>query len=216
MAPAALEIIGLPQRLDTLPFEVEQRTSWSSAATRLALLVPVVLVVLVPVVSVLRSGAAAAQAVAHPGEAMVAGTGLALFLALFGLPAWRAARALGSRRRVTIEGGAVTVEESTPFGQTRWTLPIADFQGLAHVVRTSLSGARHEIMLVHRCRRRQVLLVTAERLSEADIAHAASLLRLPVVAAEHVVLPQLVAPARPPEQSRPATPAMAPALARAA
>lgn len=193
MAPAAFEIIESCQRLEALPVRIRQRTPWGSAATRLALLLPTLMLVLVPAALVLGSAAAPAYAAEHPVEAALTGAGLALFTLLFGLPLNSAVRALGLRRRVLIDAGHVTVEEQTPFGCRIWTLPLSDYDGIAHVVRTSLSQARHELVLVHPCRRHQVLLAVADRMSEADVAGAAHLLGLAVVSAEHVLLPRAAA-----------------------
>jgi hypothetical protein len=62
-------------------------------------------------------------------------------------------------------------------------MPLASYRGIAHVVRTSLSGTRHELVLVHPLRAHRILLCMADRISEAELAHAARILRLPVIAA---------------------------------
>jgi hypothetical protein len=46
------------------------------------------------------------------------------------------------------------------------------------------------LVLVHSVRSREVLLCTADRLSEADVEQAATLLRLPVLSAERVLWPR--------------------------
>lgn len=197
MAPAAFEIIDAPQRFEAFPVSIAQRAPWASAASRLALLLPALMLVLVPAAVVLGSATAPAHAAEHPFEAALTGAGLTLFTMMFGLPLHRAARMLGLRRSVLIDAGRVTVEEQTPFGRRAWTLPLADYEGIAHVVRTSLSASRHELVLVHRDRRHQVLLAVADRMSEADVSKAAQLLGLAVISAEHVLLPRGAGALRP-------------------
>jgi hypothetical protein len=55
--------------------------------------------------------------------------------------------------------------------------------GLAHHIRASLSGARHEIVLVHPDRARSVLLAFDAQVREADLKAMAAQLGLPVVPA---------------------------------
>lgn len=191
MAPVALEFVSSCQKLEALPFESHQRASWMGGAARLVLLASALLLVLVPAGTLMfGSVPTAAIVAAHPADAAFAGTGLLAFLALFGLPLHRAVRTLGLRRKVTLEAQRVSVEQSTLFQAQAWSLELSQFEGLAHVVRTSLSGTRHELLLVHPERARHVLLWAADSLSEEDVARVARLLRLPVLPAERVLLPR--------------------------
>ncbi len=187
MPQAELEIVDAPQIFEGLPLEMNQRTSTASAVTKLVLLVPALMLVMVPVASlVVFSAPSLPQIAEHPAEALLGGAGVVVFLALFGMPLWRAVRSLGLRRHVRLEAGHISVAEQNLFKAENWTVPLEDYQGLAHVVRTSLSGSRHELVLVHTERSRDVLLKAGERLTEADIAHAAALLRVPVIAAKEL------------------------------
>lgn len=191
MPQPALEIIGAPQGPDALPFEVIQKTSWTSAVARLALLAPALMMVLLPAaVLVAGPSSTATQVAAHPSDAIIAAAGGVLLVVLFGFPLRRVVGSFGVRRTVKLEATEVTVEEANPFRRQSWTAPLADYEGVAHVVRTSLSGVRHELVLVHPDRRRQVLVHAADRLSEADVTRIASLLRLPMVPAERVLWPR--------------------------
>mgnify|MGYP000867451421 CR=1 FL=1 len=188
MPPSQLEIIGHSSRLDSLPLEVSQKFSSSAAVTRLLLLLPALLLVLVPTASlVMGSSPAWAYAAAHPGEATLAASGVTAFLVLFGLPFARAARNLGSERCIRIDAATVTVHDRTIWGSMTWRLPLSSFLGIAHVVRTNLSGTRHEIVLVHPVRARTILIGTAERISEADMAAVAQLLDLPQLPARDLL-----------------------------
>ncbi len=183
MPQAVLEIVGPSQKLESLPLQVTQKVSTTSAIVRLALIIPAILLVLIPVTSLPDSAFALAQAAEHPGDALLAGIGIAIFVALFGFPLSRAIAALGSQRTVRIAQGFVTVENRSFFGTRTWTLPLQSYQGVAHIVRTSLSGARHELVLVHASRARRVLLCASDRLTESDLANAGHLLDLPLVPA---------------------------------
>lgn len=183
MTQAALEIIGLNHRLDALPLHITQRFSRTSVVARLALLVPAILLVLVLVSFIGLSSDALAQVTEHPADALLAGFGVMLFACLFVLPFSRAIKALVSHRTVRIEAGTVTVEDHGLFGSSSWSLPLTAYRGVAHVVRTSLSGARHELVLVHPVRNRRILLCAADKLSETDLDQASRVLNLPLLPA---------------------------------
>lgn len=201
MPPAVLEIIGASARLDSLPIDVTQKFSPVSTIARLMLLLPALLLVLVPAASLLGSAPAMAYAAAHPGDAVLAAGGVIAFLILFGLPFGRALHSLATWRRVRIEAGCVMVEDCGLLGRRTWTLPLSAYTGIAHVVRTSLSGTRHELVLVHPVRVHRVLLCTADRLTEADLAGAGRLLRLPLLPAGHLYRWSAGAAALPPASS---------------
>lgn len=186
MPPAVLEIIGASPRLDSLPINVTQKFSCASTYTRLALLLPALLLVLIPAGSLFLLGPvpALAHAATHPGDAALAAGGVTAFLLLFGLPFGRALHSLAARRHVHIAAGCVTVEDCGLLGRRTWTLPLSAYAGIAHVVRTSLSGTRHELVLVHPVRAHRVLLCTADKLTDVDLAGAARLLRLPLLPAD--------------------------------
>ena len=59
---------------------------------------------------------------------------------------------------------------------------MADFVGLAPFLRASLSGVRHELIMVHPDRERSVLVAMAPRLMQSDVDHAAAVLGLKEVA----------------------------------
>ncbi|RTL71196.1 MAG: hypothetical protein EKK41_11495 [Hyphomicrobiales bacterium] len=161
------------------------------------LLVSALLLVLVPAGALIfGASSASARVAAHPADAAVAGLGVLVFLALFGLPLHRLVRTLGLRRTVTLDAHQVSVAQSTLFNAQAWSLALSEFEGVAHVVRTSLSGARHELVLVHPERGRHVLLLTADTMSEGDVARVGHLLRLPVLPAERVLLPRRAASPR--------------------
>jgi hypothetical protein len=97
---------------------------------------------------------------------------------MFGLLLWRLALRLGRGRTVIIAEGHVTVRERGPFRNRLWSAPLSRFVGVAHRVRSSLSGIRHEIMLVHPECARSVMLEIGDRIEQARIDEVSGLLGL--------------------------------------
>jgi hypothetical protein len=78
----------------------------------------------------------------------------------------------------------VTVREVGALRSRAWTAPLSEFAGVAHHIRSTLSGLRHELVLVHRVRGKSVLLLqTANAVPQATLERAAALLALPQVSA---------------------------------
>ena len=89
----------------------------------------------------------------------------------------------GTARVVDITAGSVRVTDRGPLRSTTWTEPLGAYRGVAHCVRTSLSGVRHELILVHADARRHVLLAAAPAMPQSLLTRTASLLALPEIAA---------------------------------
>jgi hypothetical protein len=70
----------------------------------------------------------------------------------------------------------VTVTEGGYFHNWTWSAPLASYTGVAHHVRASLSGARHELILVHPVWEKSILLSVAPRTSQSEVERVASLL----------------------------------------
>ena len=68
------------------------------------------------------------------------------------------------------------VEEGSPFGSWTWSEPLSAYAGVAHHVRASLSGTRHELILVHPEREKSVLLSVAPRTTQAEVNRVINLL----------------------------------------
>lgn len=68
---------------------------------------------------------------------------------IFGWPLINFARRGLERRHVSIDSTTVHCVSSGPFGTSTWSEPISGYAGIVPEVRTSLSGARHLISLVH-------------------------------------------------------------------
>ncbi len=155
---------------------IDQRPAHRAAAARLAVFIPVAGLLLFPFY-LLASAAFADQglrdfAAGRPMATAQVVLGLTLWLLLLGLPIARLTNSLARRRTVRIANGQVQVADHVR-GQTRtWTAPITDFEGIAHYLRASLSGVRHELILVHPDRERSLLLAVSDRLTQSHVDQA--------------------------------------------
>jgi len=185
MLQTALPRVAPASPFRSLPFEVEHKSSRAAAIVQILLLVPVLAMVILPIVLVLALAPHDAwEAMTHkPLAATVLGAGLIAWLIVLLVPAKRLILGFGQRRRVRIASERVTVDDKGLFGSRHWSAPIAEFSGIAHHVRATLSGVRHELVLVHPLRERSVLLLAANAIGQSTIDEATRLLRVPQVAA---------------------------------
>jgi hypothetical protein len=170
---------------DRFPVRVEHRSSQAGAVLLLVLLMPMLTLLIAPaaLVIVLAPQDVAVAVDHHPALAALLAMGIAMSAALFLVPVKRIVMRFGRRRRVTITRDRVMVADANLFAATRWSVPLAEFDGIARHVRTTLSGVRHELVLVHPTRARSIILHYAvhgiDHLTVKRIAH---LLRLPELA----------------------------------
>ena len=57
---------------------------------------------------------------------------------------------VGRKRTVWLSAENVIIREQRPFGVRAWWIPVAEFEGIAHYVRATISDQHHELVLVHR------------------------------------------------------------------
>lgn len=179
------EILSEQARPGALPLRLEQRSSRISTLFSLLLVIPVAAVCLLPFALVAAVAAAQPDAltnlIEHPLVAAQLAAGFLLTVVLVTYPALTIGHRLGRVQTVAIDAGIVSVNERSLFGTRQWSAPLAAFSGVAHHIRASLSGARHEIVLVHNDLRRSLLLHVAERVQESELEQMAALLGRPVV-----------------------------------
>ncbi len=173
--------------LEKLPILLEQSTSHASVVLKALLLMPALVAVAVPL-ALLGAHAMAEPAsftmlAEHPVVALQIGLGLMLWCALFVWPLRVVLARAGTARVVDITAGSVRVTDRGPLRSTSWAEPLGSYRGVAHCVRTSLSGVRHEMILVHPDPRRHVLLAAAPAMPQSLLTGTASLLNLPEIAA---------------------------------
>ncbi len=190
MPRTVFEILA-PTHFNTqLPIEIRQKTSLAAALTMVFLLVPALAAVLIPV-GLLTAHASQKPAViavvwTNPLIAMQLFAGLVIWVVLFLLPMKSLLSRLGRRRTVRIDDERVHVTEQYLFTTKNWSRPLASYRGIAHDVRATLSGTRHELILVHNDKRRTLLLHAAEQIPQSAIDQAANLLKLPQLQAREL------------------------------
>ena len=173
MHAACVSTISPPDLPTHIPLSIEQRSSRSSSLIKLCLVAPAALVLLSPFILLAghMTGNALVRAhlAEHPGALLQLLLGLAFWTVLFAWPLKRMVESLGRARTVEIGPGTVHVTELSLFGETAWQEPLAAYAGVAHHIRASLSGVRHELLLVHPDPDRTVLVALAPRLSQVEI-----------------------------------------------
>jgi hypothetical protein len=163
-----------------LPFQLVETCSHRAAAAKLVLAVPVVLALgfatLMLVLYALFAPPARAALAQHPALGLEILAALAFWTYLLGLPLKRLFDRLAVKRTVDIDATTVTVSEYGHFRSWTWQAPLGAFTGVAHHVRASLSGTRHELILVHPTREKSVLLSLAHQMSQSEVDRVAALL----------------------------------------
>lgn len=122
-----------------------------------------------------------ARAAERPLGAIRAIVGLVVLAALVLLPFQRLAERLSGPSLVGIDTEGVTIEALGLLGRTTRVLPLSSFLGIAPRLTTTLSGLRHQIVLVHRDGARDVVLADDIRADPAHIAAIAHRLQLPEI-----------------------------------
>jgi hypothetical protein len=163
-----------------LPFQIVSTCSHRAAAVKLAFAVPAALGVAGALLMVLYDAVMAPGArdllAQHPVIGLEIFAAIAFLAFLLVLPIKRLCDRLVVQRTVGIEGDTVSVNERGHLRSWSWNEPLDSYSGLAHHVRASLSGTRHELILVHPKRHKSVLLSVAPSLSQNEVARVAALL----------------------------------------
>ena len=187
MRPEAFEYVAVANTGGSFPLRSSQGSSASSSLLRLTLVsslaVLIVLSQLWLAVQALTSPDIRSAILARPIAAFELGVALAFWIGLFYWPLSALFKRVTWRRDVEITAERVAVRDIRTLGGGVWTAPLASYTGIAHHVRTSLSGTRHELILVHPTSARSVLLMVAEHIADADVARMSRLLGLPHVPA---------------------------------
>lgn len=179
----------------TLPLRHEQPASRVGAILLLGLLILIAATVAVPFGMLAATGPdLVGVAVGSPYAMAQIGFGALLWIALFAVPVAILARRKGTNSSVHVTASQVTVTETTAFGTRTRTLPLRDFDGLVHVVRTSVSGIRHELLLVAFASRTRIVVRVADRIDKETVEGASRLLGLPVIAARDAIDMSLARP----------------------
>jgi len=174
---------GFPNEL---PLTLELRGSRTSAALFLSLLIMALLAVLLPITLTLgsalagpTSGGAFAE---QPAATAKIAAGALLWCVLWSWPIGRFWKRLTLRQVITLTpAGRVQVETRGLVFSSRQDNPLNAYRGIAHNVRSSLSGTRHELILEHSAPQRSLLLHTAPLLTDVQTQQLAVLLGCPIL-----------------------------------
>jgi hypothetical protein len=179
---AAIDRIAPAEPFRSLPLKLEQYSSRLPARVLLLLIATVVAVLIVPFGLVAAFAASQPETLgviaARPMPAVQLTLGLVLGALMVALLVRRLTLRLGRGRTVTIAEGVVTVYERGP-SDSRWSASLAAFAGMAHHLRASLSGTRHEVILVHPEPAHRVLLEIGTCIEQTRIDELSRLLGLP-------------------------------------
>jgi hypothetical protein len=180
MRLGAIDRITPSTPIDQLPVRLDMAGSRGSFYIALIMAVPVAVVLITPFALLGSLAAVEPQAFLSANVSWVAALQLcvafAMALALAAFAIRRVTMAWGHAATVEVGYGVVAVAERRFGFNRRWTAPVSEFLGLAHNVRASLSGSRHELVLVHPDPARNVLLYIAPSIPQPHIDRVAILL----------------------------------------
>jgi hypothetical protein len=177
MRAAAFETIVPNGPITALPLSLEQTASRSSPLLLFALALPAAVAALTPFFLIAHHASQDASLLLDRQETSVfLAFALVMWALLFGWPIAGRAIRFGLRRQVEISGHRITVTDTGLFHTGSWSQPVSSYRGLAHHVRASLSGNRHELILIHPDPAHCVLLRTADRIGQSEIDDLARLL----------------------------------------
>jgi hypothetical protein len=101
---------------------------------------------------------AVSRALAQPLATFQIVVGILMLAALLLVPARRLVAGIGRAGIVEIDGKLVQVAEKGLLSTRQFSEPLEAYRGVAHRIRTSVSGIHHELVLVHPDARRDVVI----------------------------------------------------------
>jgi hypothetical protein len=204
MRLSAIDRISPSTPPEQLPMRLDLAGSRGGLAISVMLLVAAVAFLLTPFVLVGSLAAFEPAAFMSADISWSGGVQLALaFVMALTFTAFAVRRVkMAWTRSATVEigHGVVAVVERRFSGVRRWALPVSDFLGIAHTVRTSLSGARHELVLVHANPRYNVMIGLAPSMPQQHVDRMTillGLLEIPAVATRQQRAGAATTPAHP-------------------
>jgi hypothetical protein len=182
MAIARVDLSTASDPIRSLPFVLEQRPSATSLVIAGTFIALAATVLLAPF-GVLAAHAATAPAsflatIQQPAVAVQLGLALLVALVFVAVPLRVLVRRSRQPHRIVISRQTVSATTGTHGTAADWSEPLAAYQGVAHHIRTSLSGAKHEIVLVHEQASKSVILHIADRIAQPQIDAVAALLNV--------------------------------------
>lgn len=188
MRAAMFETVTPASPAPALPLVNRQTTSMVGSLGRLALLLPAAVAVLSPFLlladHLIAEPASRQTLMDRPVSAVQIVLGLALWAALFAWPLKGLVSRFARSREISIDAGMVSVLERSVMGLRHWREPLANYAGVVHVVRSSLSSARHEVLLLHPIRKHSVLLAACDAISDQQVRDLSLMLNQPILPAK--------------------------------
>lgn len=168
------------------PIIIDRRSSATSVAVAASFIVLAALILLTPF-SLLAAGAAHdptsfLNAVQQPAVAVQLGLALIVALTFVSMPLRKLVNRSRLPARIVVTADAVLASTGAD-GASIWCEPLAAYHGVAHHIRTSLSGTEHEIVLVHAEPSKSVVLKSADRIAQPQLDAVSVLLGVPQVPA---------------------------------
>lgn len=184
---SAFETISTTAHRDGLPARIVQRAPFFRVLLRLIFLLALFLLLSMPYLALganLMDKAELWEVIAdRPAAFALVLAGFGSGALLLGLPALDCFRRLRGTREIVLTKSLVEVTDRHLLGATVWTCRLSDFVGVAHHVRTCMSGTRDELILVHPRAEQNLLLRVGDAISMEDTQRLAALLGVPVVPA---------------------------------
>src|SRR5262245_47774951 len=131
MPQAALPRVAPASPFRSLPYEVEHTSSRTGALLLMALLLPVLAMVVLPLALVLAFASHDLWEVTthKPLPVAIFSAGLLAWVGLLLVSTKRVLQHFGNRRRVRVDADRVHVTDSGLFGNRQWSAPLAEFAG---------------------------------------------------------------------------------------
>lgn len=140
---------------------VRARRAWSTAlglGAVLAMTLPLFGGMFLLTSEAMSKPEAVSRALAQPLTTVQIVLGMLMVSALLLVPARRLVAGIGRAGIVEIDGNVVQVAEKGLLSTRKFSEPLDAYRGIAHRIRTSVSGIHHELVLVHPDARRDVVI----------------------------------------------------------
>jgi hypothetical protein len=185
MVPAKLAEMTATAPFESLPITLEQSTSPMSTLIIGSFIAVAATVLLAPfgllAAHATAEPAAFQAAISQPATAVQLGLALIVALGFVTVPLHLLLRRWQQPRRIIVSQQSVSASDAKGPARGNWNEPLSAYQGVTHHIRTSLSGAQHEIILVHAQPAKSVVLHVADRIGQPEIEAIARLLNVPQV-----------------------------------
>ncbi len=147
---ASPRVSGAP--VDDFVVHLDQKASRASAISQCLLATPALIALAVPVALCAHAATDPTTLNAISDRPFAAAQILLAFAGwslIFGFPLVRLSKRLGTSRSIAIDAQMVHVADRSWLRTCHWAAPVASYRGIAPLVRTTLSGLQHQLLLVH-------------------------------------------------------------------